>query len=101
MDTKQIEVTCPCCSAKLSIDVRTESVLRTAPPERVDETGKVVLDEGRWDAALDRVSSRTESSRDGFDEALKKEQSSEKDLDERFEKAKEKVARRKDERDPA
>ena len=95
MDEKQIEVTCPCCSAKLSIDVRTESVLRATPPQKLDETGKAILDEGRWDAALDRVSSRTQTSEVGFDEALKKEQSSAQDLEERFEQAKKKLARRK------
>jgi len=89
--TKQVEVTCPCCSNRLVIDVRTETVLRTAAPEQVDETGKVVLDEGRWDSAKDRIQESSGSREARFDKALSKEREREGDLDDLFEKAKRKA----------
>lgn len=91
METKQIDVTCPCCASRLSIDVRTAKVLRAAPPTELDETGKPVLKEERWDEALGRVSGRERSSGDKFDQALSKEQRRAEDLDELFRKAREKL----------
>ena len=91
MAAKQIEVTCPCCDTRLTIDVLTRKILRHAPPGQVDETGKVVLDEGRWDEANQRVAGRREATGDKFDAALGKEQSRERDLDDLFEKAKRKA----------
>jgi hypothetical protein len=96
MDTKQIEVSCPCCEAQLLVDVRTQKVLRHAPPAQLDETGKPILDEGRWDSAVGRVSDRKGRGGDSFDKALGREQSREKDLDDLFSKAKDKIQRRKD-----
>jgi hypothetical protein len=94
MNQKQIDVECPCCNARLTIDVLTRSILRHAPPEQLDDTGKPVLDEGRWDTANARVSGRKDASRDKFEAALGKEQSREKDLDDLFEKAKRKANRK-------
>lgn len=93
MSPKQIEVTCPCCDTRLTVDVLTSTVLKHAPPEQLDETGKPVLDEGRWDSATARVRDRKSTSLDKFDAALGKEQSREKDLDDLFEKAKRKAKR--------
>ena len=92
METKQIEVLCPCCDHQLLVDVRTGKVLRHAPPQAADETGKPVLDEGRWDGAVGRVEERRSSG--GFDAALEKELRREDDLDDLFRKAKDKVDRR-------
>ena len=97
METKQIEVSCPCCSTRLAIDVRTSSVLRATQPQDVDETGKTVIDESRWDEAAGRVSSRVETGKSEFDLALDKERSRERDLDQLFEKAQEKARRAKKE----
>jgi len=97
METKQIEITCPCCSTRLAIDVRTATVLRAAGPQEVDETGKAVLDESRWDSAAQRVAGRTEAGRGEFDAAVEKERVRERDLDDLFEKAREKLRRRKGE----
>jgi len=93
---KQIEVACPCCSTVLTIDVLTSRVMRTAEPREVDETGKIVLDEGRWDVAKDRVSDRKQSADDKLDSALGKEQTREKDMDDLFDKAKKKLQKPKD-----
>ena len=77
------------------VDVRTQTVLRHAKPREIDETGKAVLDEGRWDSAQDRVQDRKEQGGDRFDSALAKEHSRERDLDDLFQKAQEKIAKRK------
>ena len=66
-------------------------VFRTDMPEQLDETGKPILDEGRWDEASSRVRGRKAASLDKFEAALGKEQSREKDLDDLFEKAKRKA----------
>lgn len=91
METKEIEVTCPCCSTRLSIDVRTSSVLKATAPQNVDETGKAVVDESRWDDASEHVETRTDRGGNEFEAALEKEKSRERDLDDLFEKARNKV----------
>ncbi|MGK0219235.1 MAG: hypothetical protein ACI9HE_002736 [Planctomycetota bacterium] len=99
MDTRQIEVKCPCCESMLVIDVRTSSVLKHAPPQQLDETGRPILDAGRWKAATERVNDRGERGGDIFDTALGKEHSRDEDLDDLFKKAKDKMKRRQDEND--
>ena len=79
----------------LEVDVRTATVLRHAPREKLDETGKPILDPERWESAKDRVHGRTESAEDAFDAALSKERARSKDLDDLFDKAKGKLDRRK------
>ena len=91
MSTKQIDVSCPCCNTRLTIDVLTKAILRHAPPEQLDETGKAILDEGRWDEATGRVSDRKSASLDKFENALGKERSREKDLEDLFDKARRKA----------
>lgn len=93
METKQIDVECPCCNSRLTIDVLTRTILKHAPPGQVDETGKQVLDEGRWDAANEKVAGRRSDALDKFDAALGKERSRERDLDDLFEQAKRKAKR--------
>ena len=91
METKQIDIDCPCCNTRLTVDVLTRQVLRHAPPEQLDETGKPVLDENRWDAANQKVAGRKGDAMDKFEAALGKERSREKDLDDLFEQAKKKA----------
>ncbi|MEZ6015409.1 MAG: hypothetical protein R3F49_09870 [Planctomycetota bacterium] len=96
MSDKEIEVRCPCCESTLVIDVRTRTVLKHAPPQQVDETGKLILDPARWDQASARVQGRTNKATDAFDAALAKEHSRARDLDDLFDKARKKVERRGD-----
>lgn len=98
METKQIDVTCPCCATRITVDVLTRTVLRHAPPEQVDDTGKVRLDAGRWDAAAERVGGRREAAEDKLEQALARERDKESRFDELFDRANEK-ARRPDEDD--
>jgi hypothetical protein len=78
----------------LVVDVLSAKVLMHAPKEKLDATGKVVLDEGRWDSARTKVAGRGKRGGDAFDQALGKEQTREADLDDLFKKAKDKVDRR-------
>jgi hypothetical protein len=94
METKQIEVDCPCCAARLTIDVLTRTVLRSAPAGEVDETGKVRLDEGRWESAAERVQGRPAAARDRLEEALDHERTKEGRLDDLFDKARRKLEER-------
>ena len=91
MNPKQIEITCPCCDTRLTVDVLTATVLRHAPPEQLDETGKPILDEGRWDSATAKVQGRLAEGTDKFEDALHREQRREQDLDDLFERAKRKA----------
>ncbi len=91
MEVKQIEVTCPCCETRLEVDVRSAKVMRHSPPQQLDETGKPILDESRWDVAKERIAGRHEVGTDIFDDALRKEQSRGRDLDDLFDRAKRKL----------
>jgi len=91
MIPKQIEITCPCCDTRLTVDVLTATVLRHAPPERLDDTGKPILDEGRWDSAATRVQGRLAKGGTEFEDALQRERRREQDLDDLFERAKRKA----------
>ncbi len=94
MSSKQIEVHCPCCESTLVVDVLTAKVLKHAPPEKLDATGRIILDEDRWDSAKTKVSGRGKRGGDAFDQALGKEQTRDSDLDDLFKKAKDKVDKR-------
>jgi len=93
---KQIEVTCPCCDTVMVVDVLTSKIMRHAKPSQVDETGKPVLDEGRWDSAQNKVSKRAERGRDEFEDALGKEKTREEDLDDLFDAAQRKLRARQE-----
>ena len=66
---KEVETQCPCCDATLVVDVATGRVLRHAKSGQVDETGKMQLDEGRWESANERSSSRGVDALDKFEQA--------------------------------
>ena len=91
---KEIQIDCPCCEARLVIDVRTQSVLRHAPKQQLDEFGKPKLEGHRWDSAQKTVSDRGSRGTDAFDDALGKEKSRGRDLDDLFKKAQDKVDER-------
>lgn len=96
MEVKQIEIDCPCCDTRLTIDVRTRTVLKHAPRATLDESGKVKLDEGRWDQALKRTSGRVDDAGSKLNKALDDERAKESRLDDLFDKANKKL-RDKDE----
>lgn len=92
---KEIEIDCPCCEARILIDVRTQSVLRHTPKSERNELGRPDGGTSAWDRAHAKVSARKGRGTDAFDDALSREQSREKNFDDLFEKAKAKVDGRK------
>jgi len=96
MDIKETHITCPCCESRLEVDVRTGTVVRWRKKGEVDETGKPVLREGDWNTANQRVGQRLDSAAERFDAGLTREKSREKDLDDLFRKASDKLGQKGD-----
>ena len=91
METKQLEIACPCCRSRLLIDVRTGTLLRTLRPEELDATGKPVVGERDWDQALGKVRGRTQEKERKLDDALTRERDRSQHLDDLFRKAHDKL----------
>lgn len=91
MEPKEIEVVCPCCASRLSIDVRTQKLVRARRPEEKDPTGRPVVGEGDWTQALGRVREREDRGSSRLDDALDRERRRPGDLDDLFRKAREKL----------
>lgn len=87
MSAKEIEVRCPCCQSRLSVDVLTAKVLRHERGEAASETGD------KWSSAQDRVRGRTSKGTEKLDQALDSERNKPDRLDELFRKAREKLDR--------
>lgn len=90
MTQKQIEVTCPCCSARLSIDVLTSRVMRSEAPE-ANQGGD------KWSSAQSKVLGRTQSGAEKLENALEQERGKKARLDDLFDQAKNKLKRGDDE----
>lgn len=99
-DPKQIDVECPCCKARLAVDVATRRVVRAAPPERLDASGKPIVGAADFDRALDRVQRRHEAGAGRFEDALERERRRSHDLDELFRRANEGKDRSREDDDP-
>ena len=93
METKQIEIDCPCCKTRLLLDVRTGQLLRARRPEELDSEGKPVVSERDWDEALGKVQDRTQSREGRLDEALNRERDKASRLDDLFRQARDKLAK--------
>ena len=91
METKQIEVSCPCCAARLTIDLRTQRVMRSRPKEQVDETGKPKVSEADWSDAFGKVKDREEKREDKMGSMLEQERRRSADLEDRFRAAKKRL----------
>jgi len=99
---KEIEIECPCCEARLVVDVLTGKVIRHTEKSELDEFGKPILATDRWVTAEARIAARKATiegekaaGRDAFDAALSKEKGREKDLDDLFRRAKSKAEQRR------
>ena len=91
MESKQVEIICPCCSGRILVDVLTGKVLRGRPKGVVDEQGKPVVGEADWSQAVGNVKRRLETQGDRMNQALEREKDKETRLDELFRKASEKL----------
>jgi hypothetical protein len=96
MTAKQIDVTCPCCSARLTVDVLTSQVLRRSQPEeKRTEAGSDAKD--RWSSAQERVRDRTKTGEEKLASGLEHERTKAKKFDDLFDKAREKHTRNESE----
>jgi hypothetical protein len=84
MSSREIEVTCPCCSARLVVDTRTAQVMKTV---RKEEAGESAAPKDRWADASSKVQSRTQSGLDKLESALEYERNKTQRFDEMFKKA--------------
>jgi len=96
MESKQLEISCPCCSSRILVDVRTGSILRTLRAGEADETGKPKVGERDWSEALGKVSKRTTEAPGKLDAALQKERDKTSRLDDLFKQASETLKKKED-----
>ena len=89
MSRKDLSLSCPCCQARLEVDVRTEKVVRWQRPEELDASGKPKVKASDWDTASQRVSDRMGGAADKLEAALDREKTRGRDLDSLFEQLKE------------
>ena len=89
METKEVQVACPCCEVQLTIDVRTSKVVRWNRPAEEDELGKAQPRD--FDEMSQKVAGRMTDAVDKFDQNLAREKRRGADLDELFRKANEKL----------
>ena len=92
--SKEVEVTCPCCTAKLTVDVRTGQVIKRQVPAK---PGAGEPPKDAWESAQDRVRERTAEGKRKLESALDYERTKEARFDELFKKATEKRAPKPDE----
>jgi hypothetical protein len=94
MSLKEIELNCPCCAARLTVDIRTGQVLKRqdAPKEGSTDPAK-----DRWQSAQERVRERSLEGNRKLESALDYERTKEARFDELFKKATEKQAEPPDE----
>lgn len=99
MENKQIEVDCPCCSSKLTIDVLTRTVMRALSPKELESDDPTQRGTERWNKASKRVAGRSAKSKDKLESAISMEKSKESRLDDLFDQANEKLKRKESEDD--
>ena len=94
MESKQIEIACPCCSARILLDVRTGTILRSRKSGELDETGKPKVGETDWSQAQATVSKRSSEAPGKLDAALQREREKTSRLDDLFREANEKLKKK-------
>lgn len=94
MSQKEVELTCPCCAARLTVDIRTGQVLKRqdAPKEGASGASK-----DRWETAQDRVRERSLEGNRKMESALDYERNKEARFDQLFKQATEKQDRKREE----
>ena len=97
MSSKEIDLTCPCCAARLTVDVATGRLMRARNAAGETVSGAST---DRWASAQEQVRQRTASGADKLESALENERGKAQRLDELFRKAQARQ-RRGEEDDPA
>ena len=91
MSSKEIEIVCPCCDTRLTVDVLTRAILKTITAQETDEFGQPKVNLDRWDAAAGKVKGRDHDAGSRLDDALDKEKKRADQLDDLFDRAKRKL----------
>jgi hypothetical protein len=91
MESKQIEITCPCCASRILVDVRTGAILRTRERDEAAAAAEGAEGGRDWSKALGRVQKRSSEAPGKLDEALERERDKRTRLDDLFLKANEKL----------
>jgi hypothetical protein len=86
MGSKEFEVTCPCCAARITVDAASGKVLRS---REANSSAKA----DAWDSAQNNVRERTTRGADKLESALENERGKADRLDELFRKAQDKTRR--------
>jgi hypothetical protein len=89
MGSKEIEITCPCCAARITVDAATGKTLRSREAKPGGKTDA-------WESAQENVRQRTTRGADKLESALENERGKADRLDELFRKAQEKTRGRGD-----
>ena len=101
MSAKELEVVCPCCRQRLTVDVASGRVLRSLSPERTDAAGRPVVDPAGWDQALESVRERPGATGNKLSAALDRERTRAQDLEDLFRRARERAAKEPEEGEDA
>ena len=87
MSLKEVELTCPCCAARLTVDIRTGQVLKRQDAPKEGAAGEP---KDRWESAQERVRERSLEGNRKMESALDYERTKEARFDELFKQATEK-----------
>lgn len=96
MEKKQIDVTCPCCEARLQVDVLTSQVVRATAASEKGGAGDPAAEAERWEHAARRVEERSSGAEDKLEAALDAEKGKADRFDELFDAARERLRERED-----
>lgn len=83
--TDRIDITCPCCSTRLTVDVASSEILAEERP-KIDSTKT-------FDAAVEEMRTSSQRRNEAFSKAFDRTQHLPDLLDKKFEEAKKKAAR--------
>ena len=95
--SENVDITCPCCSTVLTVDVRTGKVLKRVEVRELDEAGRPKVDTDRWTSAAERVRERSGKETDKLSDALSRERERRSSLDDRFKEAQDRAAKEPEE----
>jgi hypothetical protein len=87
MSQQSLEVTCPCCSKRLVVD------LSTGKAERAEAAASPADSRDPWTSAQDKVRGRTLSGTEKLENALREERGKSSKLDQLFKDAQDKLRR--------
>lgn len=94
MGEKEIDVTCPCCRARLRVDVANARASALGPASPDTGPGRGKADPAGWDAAHERVRGRAGRAADQLEQELLREREKQRRLDDLFDSTRRKLEER-------